>query len=397
MEAEHPRAGWEGRGTRWFRRTQLYTAVFEADVDLDNYILAGAPYGGAIALWRDNSKLQAFRADRPKPAIEIRSLAGKLIRRISWNGGASGDGAQDGLIRGLGWSGDEELIVVTAAGTVRVYELQGEFRQFSLGHGAETHTVRSVCFWDGGLVALLGDNTLVAVDGYDEPRPRALAKVALGTVEGHESPLERTPVVVHAWTVVPPAQTLSRSVEVLLSVGQTICVVDAAECDDKGLNVGPFSHVSVAPDGRLVALYSATKGRVHVVSADFADIVDEADMDSHIEPRFVGWCGSSDALVAWEDEVRVVGDANVSFIYDCDRVHVVQEPDGARLITNDSCDFLERVPPATYDVFGHADTSSPASILVDAVGQLEKKSPKADDYIQLIRANLTEAVDTCVS
>lgn len=49
------------------------------------------------------------------------------------------------------------------------------------------------------------------------------------------------------------------------------------------------------------------------------------------------------------------------------------------------------------DVFGHASESSPASILLDAIGQLEKESPKADDYIQLIRPNLTDAVDTCVN
>jgi hypothetical protein len=49
------------------------------------------------------------------------------------------------------------------------------------------------------------------------------------------------------------------------------------------------------------------------------------------------------------------------------------------------------------EVLGHASESSPASILLDAVGQLEMESPKADDYIQLIRPNLTEAVDTCVN
>lgn len=48
-------------------------------------------------------------------------------------------------------------------------------------------------------------------------------------------------------------------------------------------------------------------------------------------------------------------------------------------------------------MFGQATESSPASILLDAVGQLELESPKADDYIQLIRPNLTEAVDTCVN
>ena len=73
------------------------------------------------------------------------------------------------------------------------------------------------------------------------------------------------------------------------------------------------------------------------------------------------------------------------------------EYDGARLITNDFCEFIERVPRETMEVLGHASESSPASILLDAVGQLEMESPKADDYIQLIRPNLTEAVDTCVN
>lgn len=55
------------------------------------------------------------------------------------------------------------------------------------------------------------------------------------------------------------------------------------------------------------------------------------------------------------------------------------------------------MPDATIQSFGAATESSPASILLDAVGQLELESPKADDYIQLIRPNLTEAVDTCVN
>ena len=40
-----------------------------------------------------------------------------------------------GTIKGLGWSEDEKLIVVTEDGTVRVYEgLQSDFVPFSLGH-----------------------------------------------------------------------------------------------------------------------------------------------------------------------------------------------------------------------------------------------------------------------
>ena len=41
-------------------------------------------------------------------------------------------------------------------------------------------------------------------------------------------------------------------------------------------------------------------------------------------------------------------------------------------------------------------STAPSSILLDAVQQLENKSPKADDDIQLIRQVLDEAVDTCI-
>lgn len=70
--------------------------------------------------------------------------------------------------------------------------------------------------------------------------------------------------------------------------------------------------------------------------------------------------------------------------------------DGIRVIANDTCDFLQRVPDVTEEVF-RLGTESPAAILLDAVEQLEAHSPKADDNIQLIRHNLVEAVDTCVN
>ena len=54
-----------------------------------------------------------------------------------------------GSIRGLGWSEDEKLLVVTSDGTVRCYyDLQGDFTQFSLGHVSkaiyQNHDIRSL-------------------------------------------------------------------------------------------------------------------------------------------------------------------------------------------------------------------------------------------------------------
>jgi hypothetical protein len=159
------------------------------------------------------------------------------------------------------------------------------------------------------MVALLGNNSLVTVSSYSEPRPKALAQ----TPEGE----------IHAWSIVSPNHTLSRSVEVLLSVEKTVYVVDATDCEDRFLDIGPFSHISVSPDGRYVNLY-AVNGKAHVISSDFQERLFEHDSDSQTPPLYVEWCGT-DALIAWEDEVHIIGpgDSSSSYIYDSTRVHVV--------------------------------------------------------------------------
>ncbi|KLU89128.1 vacuolar protein sorting-associated protein, partial [Magnaporthiopsis poae ATCC 64411] len=123
-----PTASWEQVGDRYYRKVQLYTAVFDQDLDLDNYVVAGAPDGGAVALYLDENKLVEYRAGKArKPSIDVYSCAGKLLRSIPWDKGS---------VRGLGWSEDERLLVVTRDGTVRCYYgLQHDFTQFSLGHG----------------------------------------------------------------------------------------------------------------------------------------------------------------------------------------------------------------------------------------------------------------------
>ncbi|KAI0419987.1 vacuolar protein sorting-associated protein [Xylaria grammica] len=375
MEATNPTTGWEKVGDRFYRKTQLYTAVFDQDLDLDNYIVAGAPYGGAVAICRDETRIITYRPNQPaRPSIDIYSCAGKLLKSISWDRGS---------VKGLGWSEDEKLLVVSYDGTVRCYyDLQGEFTQFSLGREAEDFGVNSCRFYDHGMVVLLTNNALVSVSSYDEPRPKLLATPPEGEI--------------HSWSIISPRFTLSRSVEVLLSIGKTVYVVDATDCEDRFLDIGPFTHISASPNGKFAALYAAD-GKAHVITSDFQDRLSEYDSRSQITPKYLQWCGNDAVVIAWEDEVNVVGpnSAVASFVYE-GRVHVIADHDGVRLLTNDVCDFIQKVPDVTDEVFRYG-TESPASVLLDAVEQLENQSPKADDNIQLIRSNLVEAVDTCVT
>lgn len=158
------------------------------------------------------------------------------------------------------------------------------------------------------MVALLGNNTLVQVSSYSEPRPKLLATPPSGQI--------------HSWAIISPDHTLSQSVEVLLSIESTVYVVDVTDCEDRFLDNGPFTHISVSPDGRLVNLYTS-KGKAHVVTADFQESIVEHESESKTAPLYVEWCGS-DAVIAWEDEVHIIGqgDQSASYIYD-GRVHLI--------------------------------------------------------------------------
>ena len=392
MTTSSPRQGWEKVGEQFYRKFQLYESVFDPDLELENYKVVGAPFAGALgktnasiswkvmlihhaALWRNESKITKYSSSlsHGKSSIDIYSCSGKLISRLNW---------ESGIIRGVGWSEDERLLVITEDGSVRCYTgLHGDFQPFSLGHGAEEYGVKSCRFWSHGFVALLSTNALVAVSSYDEPRPKLLASVPDGEI--------------HSWSLIPPTSTLSRSVEVLVAIDRTIFVVDASDCEDRGLSDGPFKHISVSPNGRFAALYTEDR-KVWVVGSDFQNNYSEYDSKARTTPTRIYWCGNDSVILAWEDEVHMVGPNGVAakFYYD-DQVHIVPDIDGVRLFTGQVCEFLQKVPDATEEVFRLGSTS-PASILLDSIELLDQKSPKADENIQRIKHNLPDAVETCI-
>ena len=51
----NPTAGWERVDDSFYRKIKLYDAVFDPDLELENYIIAGAPCAGAIGIVCDES------------------------------------------------------------------------------------------------------------------------------------------------------------------------------------------------------------------------------------------------------------------------------------------------------------------------------------------------------
>lgn len=82
--------------------------------------------------------------------------------------------------------------------------------------------------------------------------------------------------------------------------------MDATEAEDRVLPNGPFEHVSVSPNSLYVTLYTQ-EGMVWVITTDFQTKIGEYESKTKTLPKDVQWCGNDSVLLAWEDELQMIG------------------------------------------------------------------------------------------
>lgn len=290
----------------------------------------------------------------------------------------------------FGWTFDERLVVVNEEGIYRVYDLQGDYQQFSLGTEASETGVAEVKIYEGGMVALTGSLTFLDVKGFTGARPVELANPNLT-----EPP--------HAWAIISPELTNSRHTEILLSTftSPSILSIDSLECVDQRLSRGPFTHVAVSPNGKSLALMTLT-GMLWVVSADFQRSLAEYDTSPRADegatgtPRQVEWCGNDAVLVTWPGLALIVGPFGdtLSLFYP-GATFAISEADGVRIIGPDVCDLVQKVPASSVNIFRPGSTA-PSAILFDAWESFQKRAPKAHESIRGIKPDLAKAVDDCI-
>ncbi|KDQ19047.1 hypothetical protein BOTBODRAFT_28535 [Botryobasidium botryosum FD-172 SS1] len=375
----HPTASWDAMqdGSVFYRKVEIYSMQWQLS-DLSNFIIAGARYGGPFALIRNTSKIVALdRMAFTKPQIQLFSSSGDLIQIIPWDQGK--------IIR-MGWTFDEELVVLNEEGSYRIYDLQGDHRQYSLGSEAQEVGVIDARIHESGLVAMTGNLGLLEIKGWEGGKPLTLAN----------STLNAPP---HCWSIIPPDQTISRHVEVLLAHESTILSVDNLECIDQRLSRGPFAKLAVSPNGKSLALLTKA-GLLWVVSSDFQRSYSEYDTtregaNSELPSQLV-WCGNDALLLTWNSVALLVGPYGDTLRYPYSSPSfAVSEIDGVRIVSSERCDFLQKVPDSSESVF-RPGSASPAAILFDARDHFDRKSAKADESIREIRPELAAAVDACI-
>lgn len=58
----NPTVEWERVGDRFYRKIKLYDDVFDPDLELENYMIAGAPYAGALGKLKPCTRLDFLDA-----------------------------------------------------------------------------------------------------------------------------------------------------------------------------------------------------------------------------------------------------------------------------------------------------------------------------------------------
>eukprot|EP00823_Brevimastigomonas_motovehiculus_P004940 TRINITY_DN3388_c0_g1_i1.p1 TRINITY_DN3388_c0_g1~~TRINITY_DN3388_c0_g1_i1.p1 ORF type:complete len:857 (+),score=223.08 TRINITY_DN3388_c0_g1_i1:107-2677(+) len=372
---------WNALCDRSYRTITIYEQMKWAKDELEKSIVVGAPFGGPVAMVKDMTKVKSSLV---RNALKIFTSAGKQITELSWE--KSPD------IVGMGWTDAENIVIVCKDASVSIYSLHSVLlSNFSLGSSLKEMTIAEAQFWGTGLVVRTPFSEkygcyLYSVTDLSCPVTRPFASVTL----------DRPPTCM---AVIPPRFTASNFPEVLLGTDKgSIVVVDANQCVDMQMSDGPFVRIAVSPTGKKIACFN-DKGVLLVISSDFSKNLSKFGTSSKVPPKNMVWCGDDAVVLYWDKIILLVGAMNdfVKYSYP-GAVHLVSECDGVRILTGEKCQFLQRVPDSTESIMKVRQTT-PSAMLFDAADAFEKKQPKADENIRVIkeRKELPNAIDECLN
>nr|GLL22788.1 protein VACUOLELESS1 [Ipomoea trifida] len=368
-------AEWQLLYNRYYRKPELYQMQWK-HVDLTRNKVACSPFGGPIAVIRDDAKIVQLYAESALRKLRIFNSAGVQIAETVWKN-------PGGRLVGMSWTDDQTLICITQDGTVYRYDIHAEpLESLSLGKDCFTHSVVDCVFWHNGVVCINEAFQVFCIPDFKNPNPIQLADPGL-----EDFPL--------SMTVIEPQYTMSGNVEVLMAVGDHVLLVEEDGIQQLGVGIGPLQKMVVSRNGKLLASYTHD-GRLLVMSTDFSNIIFDYTCESALPPEQLAWCGMDSVLLYWDDMLLMVGPYGdpVRYIYD-EQILLIPECDGVRILSNTSMEFLHRVPDSTVSIFQIGSTL-PAALLYDALDHFDRRSAKADENLRLIRSSLPEAVEACI-
>ncbi|XP_067389630.1 vacuolar protein sorting-associated protein 16 homolog isoform X2 [Emydura macquarii macquarii] len=353
--------------------------------DLRDCLVAAAPYGGPIALLKNNFRKEKSPGSRP--LLEIYSASGVLLASVLW---------KSGQVVQLGWTASEDLLCIQEDGSVLIYNLFCEFkRHFSMGNEVlQNHVLEAKVFhteFGTGVAILTGAHRFSLTTNIDDLKLRRMPEVP---------GLQKLP---SCWAVL----SQDRVTIILLAIGQDLYRLDNTSCSvvtPPGMSphAGAYVQMAVSFNYRCLALFTET-GSIWMGTSSLKEKLCEFSCDFRAPPRQMVWCTRPRSkqravVVAWDRRLLVAGNSKecIQFVLDEDS-YLVPELDGVRIFSRTSHDFLHEIPEASEEIFKIA-SMAPGALLLEAQKEYEKESQKADEYLREIKDQklLSEAVQQCI-
>ncbi|MBA0605518.1 hypothetical protein Godav_018085 [Gossypium davidsonii] len=234
-------AEWQLLYNRYYRKPELYPLRWK-NIDLSRNKVACAPFGGPIAVIRDDSKIVQLYSESALRKLRIFTSSGFLISDTVWKN-------PGGRLIGMSWTEDQTLICI--------------------------QNVVECIFWGNGVVCLTEGGLLFCIPDFKVMRPCQLA----------ETGAEDLP---NCMAVIEPKYTVSGNVEVLVGVGDGILIVDedgVQRVDGEAVQ-GPVQKMVVSWDGKYLAIFTHD-GRILVTDINFKGVLLEYNCEADENLRLI--------------------------------------------------------------------------------------------------------------
>lgn len=231
--------------------------------DLGRNKVACAPFGGPVAVIRDDSKIVQLYAESALRKLRIFNSAGVQLSETVWKN-------PGGRLIGMAWTDDQILVCIVQDGTIYRYNIHAEHLESNISMGKECfeQNVVDCVFWGNGVVCITEANQLFCIADFKNPKPTKLADPAI-----QELP--------HCMAVIEPQYTMSGNVEVLLGVDDAVVLsVEEDAVQQLGAEVlrGPLQRMVVSRDGKWLASFTHD-GRLLVTTSDLNGVIIERECE----------------------------------------------------------------------------------------------------------------------
>ncbi|XP_054162261.1 vacuolar protein sorting-associated protein 16 homolog [Oppia nitens] len=374
----------------YYRKFELNPMLWSHEVNLKDFFITGASFGGPIALVEKKNwnRLQTTNGTNTVKSnvnsIFIFSSFGTLLSTIKWTANT---------LALIEWSNREDLLCIQDDGIVLVYDIFGNLQNtFTLDQEIRDTKILECKTFHGihgtGIAVLTTSYRFFVLNNINEPKIRRLAEVP---------GLAKSP---SSWAVIASnGETI-----VLVAKDNDLYSLNANDQSCQPMNTpfsSPFNEItemSISFDSTHVALLTDTgilwMGWIDTNLHNYC----EFETKTKTKPQQLLWCANSAVVGLWKNILLVVGPDKDWLNYVIDQpVHMVQEIDGIRIVANDIHEMFQRVSPVVVDIFGIGSIAAGA-LLLEANKEFQRHSHKADEYIRMIyeRNEMEKSVEQCI-